>query len=138
MKAYLIEPLQQAITPIDFAADLTFIVGLLHLNDDYCVDIFPWKDHQIFASLQGHVDKKHAFWIRGYRWSLAGEALITGPSQIEPIIKRGFIRAADCTLKRDEIEQEIKWLGLSVIRPSTQNWMDWGEPRHVYGDYPKC
>jgi hypothetical protein len=100
MKAYLIDPLQRAITQIDFAAESTSIVHLLHLNDDFCVDVFPWKDHQIFAFLQGHAENRHAFWINGYRWSLAGEALITGPSQIEPIIKRGFTSNPGCACRR--------------------------------------
>ena len=134
MKAYLIDPLQRAISQIDFDPASTPIVRLLNLNEEFCVDLFFWKkDHQIFSSLQGHAEKRHAFWINGYRWSLAGEALITGPSLFEPVIRRGFIKASDCILTHEEIEREIQWFGLSVIRPSWRNWLDWDEPRQVYG-----
>jgi hypothetical protein len=39
MKAYLIDPSQRAVTPIDFAAESTPIVRLLDLNEDFSVDV---------------------------------------------------------------------------------------------------
>jgi hypothetical protein len=138
LKAILISPFEQKISQIEFEAGSNSIIQLLNPPEKLCVDVFLWKDHLIVSSLQGHVDKKHTFRIRGYRYPLAGKAVITGPFEIRPITRGGFLGTSDCTLSCNEVDQHVEWLGFSVIRPTTQNWIDWSQTRYVYGDYPAC
>jgi hypothetical protein len=126
MRSCLIDPTRRIIAEINHDDDS--LETLHRLVDADMTTSFVWQQHRVYVDDVGHVRKKDAFRLDGFKYPLAGNALIMGPKLTKRILISGYLFVddpgnrfagiANCTLTLNEIESAVHWLGQDLECPT--------------------